>query len=87
MGVAHLPCNTDYWKNYNTCPYHPIMHEMGMSQYWFEFMWIHFHIYSLDLSDVENNQDDCYVGVNEELEYNAFTGDPIDRNHNQSQNV
>ena len=37
---------------------------MGMSQDWFAFMWRHFHISSVYLSDVENGYDDCYVGVN-----------------------
>ena len=50
------------------------MYEMGMSQDRFLFLWIHFHISSVDLPDVENEQDDCYVGGNEDLEENSLTG-------------
>ena len=49
-----LPYKIEYWKYDNICPYHPIMHEMGMSLDSFTFLWIHFHISSVDLSDVEN---------------------------------
>ena len=52
MGGVSLPCKTGYFKYDNICPYHPIVHEMGMSQYWFVFMWRHFHISSADLSYV-----------------------------------
>ena len=63
------------------------MHEMGMSQYLFAFMWINFHIYSLDLSDVDKEQDNCYVEESEELEENQLPGEPIDIYQHQSQNV
>ena len=65
MGVVRLPCKTDFWKDDNTWPYHPIIHEMGMSRDRFTFLWINFHISSVYLSDVAKEQDDCYVGGNE----------------------
>ena len=58
-----------------------------MSRDQFSFLWRNFHIYSVDLSYVEKEQDDCYVGGNEESEENGLTGDPIDRHQHQSQNV
>ena len=44
MDVVRLPCNTDYWNNDNIWPYHPIMHEIRISQDRFAFMWRYFHI-------------------------------------------
>ena len=58
-----------------------------MSRDQFSFLWRNFHIYSVDLSYVEKEQDDCYVGGNEESEENALTGDPIDRHQHKSLNV
>ena len=63
------------------------MHELGMSHDWFVFMWRIFHISSVNLSDIDKEQDDCYVGGNEESEENALTGDPIDRHQHKSLNV
>ena len=54
-----------------------------MSQDRFAFLWRHFHISSVELSDVEKEQDDYYVGGNEYLGDNALTGDPIGRHHHQ----
>ena len=67
MGVVCIPCKTYYCKTDNKFPYHPIINEMGMSQDRLEFMCIDFNISSVDLSDVENEQDNCYVGGNEQL--------------------
>ena len=58
------------------------MHEIVMIKDSFVLMWINFTISSIDLSDVENEKNGCYVGGNEEV-----AGDPIDRHHNQSPNV
>ena len=44
------------------------------------------HISNVELSDVEKEHDDYYVGGNEDLGENALTGDPIGRHHHQSQN-
>ena len=74
LGIVCLLSKIDYWKDYNIWPCHPIMYEMGMSRDRFLFLWIHFHISSVDLPDVENEQDDCYVGGNEDLEENSLTG-------------
>ena len=87
MGVVCLPYKTDYWKDDYNWPYNPIMYEMGMSQDQFEFLWRSFHISSVELSDVNNEQDYCYVGGNEDLENNVLAGDPIYGNQYQSQNV
>ena len=38
---------------------------MGMSRYRFAFLWRRFHNFSVDLSDLEKEQDDFYVGGNE----------------------
>ena len=54
MCVVSLPGKADYWKDDNIWPYHPIMHEMGISQYCFAFLWRHYHISNVDLIDVEN---------------------------------
>ena len=62
------------------------MHKMGISWYYFAFLWRNFHISSIDLSAVEEKQDDCYVGVNEELEENTLAGYPIDRHNHKSPN-
>ena len=43
------------------------MHKMGTSQDCFAFQWKHFIIYIVDLSDVDKEQDDCYVVGNEDL--------------------
>ena len=59
---------------------------MGMSRYRFAFLWRRFHNFSVDLSDLEKEEDDFYVGVNEQLEENSLTGDLIDRHQHQSQN-
>ena len=58
-----------------------------MSRDRFAFLWRNFNILSVDLSDVEKEQDDCYVGGDEDLEENVLTGDTIDRHQNQSPNV
>ena len=50
-------------------------------------MWRNFNIYSVDLSGVDKEQDDCCVGGNEESEEIFLIGEPINRHHHQSQNV
>ena len=58
-----------------------------MSQIHFSFLWRYFHISIVDILDVQNEQDDCYVGVNDDFEDNALTGDMINIYQNQSPNV
>ena len=47
-------------------------------------MWRHFHISSINLSDVQIKQDGCYVGIHGELEENELAGGPIDSHQHQS---
>ena len=60
---------------------------MGTIRDCFVFLWRNFHISSVDLSDIENKQDDCYVGGNEDLEDSTLESDQIGRHHHQSPNL
>ena len=55
---------------------------MRMNRYWLSFL-----CSSIDLPYVDFEQDDCYVGGNEELEENELIGYLIDRHQHQSPNV
>ena len=72
MGIVCVPFKTEYNKDNIIWTYHPIMHEMGMRWDQFKFLWRIFHISSVDLSDVENEENDFYVERNEEWEDNAL---------------
>ena len=56
---------------------------MGMIQDSFALLWRYFRISSIDLSDVDNEQDISYVGGNKKVEENAMAGGLIGRHHNQ----
>mgnify|MGYP003324008950 FL=1 len=44
MGIARLPCKRDYWSTKKWMPYHPLVHELGMTRNRFLFIWRHFHV-------------------------------------------
>ena len=87
MGFVCFPYKTDNCNYDNICPYHTIIHETGMSQDHFVFLWRNFIISSLDLLYKYNKHDDSYIGGNKYLEENQLSWDPIDIQQHQSQNV
>ena len=44
MGISRLPCKIDYWSAKKWMPYHPLVHELGMTRSRFLFIWRHFHV-------------------------------------------
>ena len=44
MGISRLPSKKDYWTTKEWMPYHPLVHELGMTRDRFLFIWRHFHV-------------------------------------------
>ena len=60
MGISKLPSKRDYWTTKQWMPYHPLVHELGMTRDRFLFIWRHFHV-----SDPSENMNSIHTEADE----------------------
>eukprot|EP00957_Ditylum_brightwellii_P017864 1345063-Ditylum_brightwellii.AAC.1 len=53
MGIVKLPSTSDYFCDSGYWPYHPVMRQLGMTCNYFNFLWRHLHLSTVDMSAVE----------------------------------
>ena len=58
MEISRLPSKRDYWTTKEWMPYHPLVHELGMTRDRFLFIWRHFHVSQPSLDPITIHTED-----------------------------
>lgn len=77
FGIVRLPSKRDYWSKESWMPHHPIVREMGMTRYRFEFLWRFFHVNHIEENAEEDDDDGGEELMDEMVDENSTRDDSV----------